>query len=132
MSSLIEPQGPGARAGHAEGDVGPEELAGGHAGGEGFYEGHFTTHFDEPSIDFSDPQTKITQETREELRLIAACYPQARSAVLPMLPLVQSVEGRVTPAGIEACADILGISTADVSGVATFYTMYKRRRTREY
>jgi NADH-quinone oxidoreductase subunit E len=28
---------------------------------------------------------------------------------------------------VEACADILGITTAQVSGVATFYTMYRRR-----
>jgi len=41
------------------------------------------------------------------LRSIAARYPQARSALLPMLHLVQSVEGRVTPAGIEACAKML-------------------------
>ena len=67
-----------------------------------------------------------------ELREIAARYPQARSALLPMLHLVQSVEGRVTPRGIEACADILGITAAEVSGVATFYTMYKRRPVGDY
>ncbi|WP_231920405.1 NADH-quinone oxidoreductase subunit NuoE [Microlunatus soli] len=68
----------------------------------------------------------------DELRQIAARYPQSRSALLPMLHLVQSVEGRVTPAGIEACAQVLDISTADVSSVATFYTMYKRRPNGEY
>ena len=74
----------------------------------------------------------IDEATRDELREIAARYPQARSGLLPMLHLVQSVEGRVTPAGIEACAAILGLSTADVSGVATFYTMYKRRPVGDY
>ena len=49
-----------------------------------------------------------------------------------MLHLVQSVEGRITPEGIEACAEILGISAAEVSGVATFYTMYKRRPVGDY
>ena len=49
-----------------------------------------------------------------------------------MLHLVQSVSGRVTPEGIEACADILGISAAEVSGVATFYTMYKRKPVGDY
>ena len=49
-----------------------------------------------------------------------------------MLHLVQSVEGRVTPEGIEACADILDLSAAEVSGVATFYTMYKRRPVGDY
>jgi NADH-quinone oxidoreductase subunit E len=68
----------------------------------------------------------------DELRQIAARYPQARSGLLPMLHLVQSSEGRVTAEGIEACAEILGISTADVSGVATFYTMYKRRPVGDY
>ena len=74
----------------------------------------------------------LSQETYGELSAIAARYPQARSGLLPMLHLVQSVEGRVTAEGIEACAEILGISTADVSGVATFYTMYKRRPVGDY
>lgn len=70
--------------------------------------------------------------TYAELREIAARYPQARSGLLPMLHLVQSAEGRVTSRGIEACAEILGISAAEVSGVATFYTMYKRRPVGDY
>ena len=57
---------------------------------------------------------------------------ETRSGLLPMLHLVQSVEGRVTPEGIEACAEILGITAAEVSGVATFYTMYKRRPVGDY
>ncbi|GAA3613437.1 hypothetical protein GCM10022236_14170 [Microlunatus ginsengisoli] len=108
--------------GHAGGDVESENLVG---------HGHFVSHFDQPSLDYSHRST-LPPETVEELHLIAARYPQARSALLPMLHLVQSVEGRVTPAGIEACADILGISEADVAGVATFYTMYKRRPVGEY
>jgi len=49
-----------------------------------------------------------------------------------MLHLVQSTEGRITSEGIESCADILGITAAEVSGVATFYTMYKRRPVGDY
>jgi NADH-quinone oxidoreductase subunit E len=74
----------------------------------------------------------IDSGTYDELREIAGRYPQPRSGLLPMLHLVQSAEGRVTPDGIEACADILGISTAEVSGVATFYTMYKRKPVGDY
>jgi NADH-quinone oxidoreductase subunit E len=123
MSQLIEPQGPGARAGAPVGDHGVENLAN---------QGHGKTHFDEPSLDFSARETRIDAGVVEELRLIAGRYPQPRSALLPMLHLVQSVEGRVTPAGIEVCAEILDLSTADVSGVATFYTMYKRRPVGDY
>ncbi|HET6165936.1 MAG TPA: NADH-quinone oxidoreductase subunit NuoE [Marmoricola sp.] len=74
----------------------------------------------------------IDEKTRAELEEIAARYPQKRSGLLPMLHLVQSVAGQITPEGIEACAEILDISTAEVSGVATFYTMYKRRPVGDY
>jgi NADH-quinone oxidoreductase subunit E len=77
-------------------------------------------------------QGGLDETTLAELREITTRYPQPRSALLPMLHLVQSVEGRVTSRGIEACADILGISAAEVSGVATFYTMYKRRPVGDY
>ena len=74
----------------------------------------------------------LTDTTLGELRELAGRYPQSRSALLPMLHLIQSVEGNVTNEGIEVCADILGISAAEVSGVATFYTMYKRRPMGEH
>ncbi|MBB6627354.1 NADH-quinone oxidoreductase subunit NuoE [Nocardioides sp. KIGAM211] len=74
----------------------------------------------------------ISTTTYAELEQIAARYPQARSGLLPMLHLVQSAEGRITPEGIETCAAILGISAAEVSGVATFYTMYKRKPVGDY
>jgi NADH-quinone oxidoreductase subunit E len=77
-------------------------------------------------------QVGLDAGTMAELVAITRRYPEARSALLPMLHLVQSVEGRVTARGIEACADILGISAAEVSGVATFYTMYKRRPVGDY
>ncbi|MFL6090726.1 MAG: NADH-quinone oxidoreductase subunit NuoE [Aeromicrobium sp.] len=67
-----------------------------------------------------------TEETLAELRELMGRYPEARSALLPMLHLLQSVDGRVTTEGISLCAELLGISEAEVSGVATFYTMYKK------
>ena len=58
-----------------------------------------------------------------------ARYPVARSALLPMLHLVQSVQGYVSPEGVTLCAEELGLTKAEVGAVATFYTMYKRRPT---
>ena len=49
-------------------------------------------------------------------------YPVPRSALLPMLHLVQSEEGFVSPDGIAFCAEQLGLTTAEVAAVATFYT----------
>jgi len=63
---------------------------------------------------------------------IIARYPQARSALLPMLHLVQAEDGYVSPAGIAFCADVLDLATAEVSAVATFYTQYKRHPNGEY
>jgi NADH-quinone oxidoreductase subunit E len=66
------------------------------------------------------------QETVAEAAEIIARYPQARSALLPMLHLVQSKEGFVSQAGIAFCAHQLELTTAEVDAVVTFYTMYKR------
>lgn len=74
----------------------------------------------------------ISDQTLERMRELAARYPQPRSALLPMLHLVQSVDGEVTTDGINACAEVLGISPAEVTGVSTFYTMYKRKPVGEH
>ena len=71
----------------------------------------------------------LTEQTRLEAREIMARYPQPRSALLPMLHLVQSYQGYVSPEGIALCAEELGLTKAEVGAVATFYTMYKRRPT---
>jgi NADH-quinone oxidoreductase subunit E len=73
------------------------------------------------------PLTPVFDEvTRRRTAEIIARYPQSRSALLPLLHLVQSVEGYVSQDGIRYCAEVLELSTAEVSAVATFYTMYKR------
>lgn len=74
----------------------------------------------------------LSQQTREQAREIIARYPQARSALLPMLHLVQAEEGYVSADGIALCAEELSITTAEVAAVATFYTMYHRKPAGEY
>jgi len=72
--------------------------------------------------------------TRAEAAAIIARYPegQSRSALLPMLHLVQSVQSQVTADGIAFCAEQLDLTKAQVAAVVTFYTMYKRTPTGEY
>ena len=74
----------------------------------------------------------LSLQTREQAREIIARYPQARSALLPMLHLVQAEEGYVSADGIALCAEELSITTAEVAAVATFYTMYHRKPAGEY
>lgn len=76
----------------------------------------------------------FSEDTRQRALEIIARYPadRSRSALLPMLHLVQSEEGYVSPAGVEFCAELLGLNKAQVGAVATFYTMYKRRPTGDW
>jgi NADH-quinone oxidoreductase subunit E len=63
---------------------------------------------------------------------IVARYPQPRSALLPLLHLVQAEDDCLTPAGVEFCAGQLGLTGAEVAAVATFYSMYRRDPTGDY
>ena len=63
---------------------------------------------------------------------VIARYPQKRSALLPLLHLVQSVDGYVAGRGVSFCAEVLELTEAEVSGVATFYTQYKRHPNGDY
>jgi NADH-quinone oxidoreductase subunit E len=80
----------------------------------------------DPSVFGADVRTTATELMNR--------YPagQSRSALLPMLHLVQSEQGYVSPDGIAFCAEMLDLAKAQVAAVATFYTMYKRKPTGEY
>ena len=67
-----------------------------------------------------------------DAKAIISRYPQSRSALLPLLHLVQSQDGCLTPAGIGFCATQLGLTDAEVTAVATFYSMYRRTPTGDY
>lgn len=75
---------------------------------------------------------EFDQTTRDRAQAIIARYPHPRSALLPMLHLVQSVEGFISRDGISFCGGILGLSDAETAAVATFYTMYKRKPCGEH
>lgn len=77
-----------------------------------------------------DPE--VLERLEADAKDIISRYPKPRSALLPLLHLVQSVEGYVSTNGIEFCAQTLGISEAEVTGVVTFYTQYKREPAGEY
>jgi NADH-quinone oxidoreductase subunit E len=74
----------------------------------------------------------VRERLEADAALVVARYPQPRSALLPLLHLVQSEEGYVSQRGVELCARLLGLTTAEVAGVATFYTQYKRHPNGTY
>ena len=77
-----------------------------------------------------DPE--VEARLRADAAEIIARYPDSRSAVLPILHLIQSEESFVSPRGIVLAADVLGLSRAEISAVATFYSQYRRHPNGEY
>ncbi|MDH6217705.1 NADH-quinone oxidoreductase subunit NuoE [Streptomyces pseudovenezuelae] len=75
-----------------------------------------------------DVRARLEADGRE----IIARYPDSRSALLPLLHLVQAEEGHVTRTGQQFCAELLDLTTAEVAAVVTFYTMYRRRPSGDY
>ena len=63
---------------------------------------------------------------------IIARYPRKRSAIMPLLHYVQSIEGYVTNEGIELIGKKPDLATAEVTAVSTFYTQYKSKPVGEY
>jgi NADH-quinone oxidoreductase subunit E len=74
----------------------------------------------------------VTARLTLDAERITARYPDPRSALLPLLHLVQAEDGCLTPAGIRFCAALLGLTAAEVTAVATFYSMYRRTPTGDY
>jgi NADH-quinone oxidoreductase subunit E len=77
-------------------------------------------------------EIEVLERLETDAKEIIARYPKARSALLPLLHLVQSEEGYVSNAGIAFCARMLDITPAEVTGVVTFYTQYKQEPVGEY
>ncbi|MEA2556675.1 MAG: NADH-quinone oxidoreductase subunit [Actinomycetota bacterium] len=67
----------------------------------------------------------------DDARAVIARYPKGgeRSALMPLLYLAQAVDGRVTNDALVEIGKLLGITTAEVEAVATFYSMYRLRPT---
>jgi NADH-quinone oxidoreductase subunit E len=74
----------------------------------------------------------LSEQTLARAEELIARYPQRRSALLPILFLLQAEDGYVSPAGVAQVANLLGLTRAEVGAVATFYTMFRRRPVGKY
>ena len=57
---------------------------------------------------------------------ILARYPSKRSALMPLLYEVQERDGYVTEDGMVEVAEVIDLTPAEVFGVCSFYSMFKR------
>jgi len=83
-----------------------------------------------PAADVAGPI--LDGDDRELAESLVRRYPDGRSALMPLLYLVQSRVGWVPPQGLREVAEILGLATAEVAAVASFYTMLKLRPCGSY
>jgi NADH-quinone oxidoreductase subunit E len=67
----------------------------------------------------------LSEDARRLAAQIIAKYPTPRSAMIPLLYLVQSEAGWLPRQGMREVGELLGLATAEVEAVATFYTMLK-------
>ena len=63
-------------------------------------------------------------DLRQRAEELVALYPRKRSAMLPLLHLVQEQDGYVSEAGIAEVAELTAATPADVRGTALFYDMF--------
>ncbi|MFD7639842.1 NADH-quinone oxidoreductase subunit NuoE [Kitasatospora sp. NPDC059795] len=85
-----------------------------------------------PALPAKPYPSEVERRLAADAAELIARYPHSRSALLPLLHLVQAEEGFVSATGIRFCAEQLDLTTAEVTAVATFYTMYRRRPAGEY
>jgi len=72
--------------------------------------------------------SRFTAEHKARLDELVSRYPNKKAALLPALWVAQGVYGGWLPEeAMQEVADHLGMSRAEVEGVATYYTMYNKK-----
>ena len=67
---------------------------------------------------------RLTAENLQRARQLIALYPQPRSALIPILHIVQEQDGWLTPDGMGHVAEMLDLDPAEIYGTASFYDMF--------
>lgn len=73
--------------------------------------------------DYSESKAMFSKSVEKEFQELLQKYPSKRSALLPALYIVQRELGYVSDEGIKYVANLIGLTPAQVTEVATFYTM---------
>ncbi|MFP6638117.1 MAG: NADH-quinone oxidoreductase subunit NuoE [Nitrospinaceae bacterium] len=74
----------------------------------------------------------FSEKQEKEIEGILAKYPFKKSAMLPLLTLVQRAENVVSPEAMVAISNKLDCSPAFVQSVMSFYTMYHTEKVGKY
>jgi NADH-quinone oxidoreductase E subunit len=74
-------------------------------------------------VDVGDEVASFSQEVEAEIDRHLAKYPVKRSAILPLMFIVQRERGYLDAPGVVYLANRLGLRITDIWEVATFYSM---------
>ncbi|MBW2731806.1 MAG: NAD(P)H-dependent oxidoreductase subunit E [Deltaproteobacteria bacterium] len=74
----------------------------------------------------------FSKESEERITKLLPKYPDKMAACLPVLWIAQDEFGWVSDDAMRLVAERLDLSLAHVYGVATFYTMYNKKRVGHY
>ncbi len=69
----------------------------------------------------------MTEALRHQCEAIKRAYPDADSALIPILHALQDAYGSITPEAVEDAAQLMNLSPAQVEGVTSFYTLFHRQ-----
>lgn len=69
----------------------------------------------------------LTSERERTFQEILSRYPNRQAACIPVLHLCQDQHGWCSPELVAFVAERLGLSTAHVQGVVTFYTLFNQK-----
>lgn len=69
----------------------------------------------------------LTEEERREIEEEMARYPRRDAVSIDAMKIVQKHRGWVSDEALQDIADLIGVSAADLDGVATFYNLIFRK-----
>ncbi len=75
---------------------------------------------------------RLTSDNVELARQIIARYPRAKSATIPLCHIAQEQDGYLADDAMAHIAELVGCTSAEVLGTASFYEMFKRHRTGKF
>jgi NADH-quinone oxidoreductase subunit E len=86
------------------------------------------------SVKDSNPgkKIKLSDEAEKRVEEIKLLYPQAKSAIMPALYIAQQHFGFINQDAVLWVAQKIGVPPVQVMEVATFYTMYYKKKPGKY
>jgi len=71
-----------------------------------------------------EKEVTLSADSMREVDELLSHYPVKRSAVLPVLWVIQREHGWISPGGLKLAARLVELPESEVFGIATFYTMF--------